>query len=586
MKKLFYTFLLISCAQLAIAQQYPLFTNYVMNCFGYNPGVAGSTDYVDVRFGLRSQWQGEDGAPQTQILSAHGKLKKAPIGLGGYVFNDVAGNLRRTGGSAVVSYSKLFNEQHRVCVGLAAGYYNFRLDAPATAMASDPTLANAGMGMSMPDFNAGIYYQHSSGFFAGLSVPQVAGGKLNFTDAPDSDNTPELMRHYYYLLGYNYAVNDNITIQPSALIKQTVAAPIQVDASVIATMKNGLWGGISYRTSDALAAMIGFNLSKKLTLGYAYDITTSNLNNFSNGSHEISIGYKLGYKEEDKDEDGVPDDKDKCPEEPGTEENEGCPAEDESDKDDEDKEDEDEIDPDLDTDLDGVKDVDDGCVNVPGLKENGGCPWGDRDDDGIRDDIDKCPDTSGMASNEGCPLTDRDNDGIVDNKDNCPDIAGSMANIGCPGEPANNDVDGDGVPNAIDTCPNVAGYNGAGCPQANSYETDILDMAIRNLYFDTDKAKIKRRAYQYLDRLAELLVSKREMRISIEGYADPRGDEYHNLRLSRRRAEAVRNYLLDRGVRREQMRVDYFGEREGLDPNGSDYELQEGRKVEMSFVFD
>lgn len=577
MKRLLPVVFIFLLVQTLSAQQYPLFTNYIMNCFGYNPGVAGSTDYVDVRFGLRSQWMGEDGAPQTQILSAHGKVKNLPIGVGGYVFNDVAGSLKRTGGSAVLSYSKPFENGSQLCAGVAAGYYNFRLNSVNTPNAmADPTLAAASAGMSLPDFNVGVYFRHHSGLFVGASVPQVAGGKLNFTEDPTSDSAPELKRHFYYLAGYDYAVNDNFSIQPSILVKQTEAAPTQLDASIIATMKNGIWGGVTYRTEDALAAMIGFNISRALSIGYAYDLTTSDLNNFSSGSHEISIGYKLGLKDEDSDGDGIPDHKDKCPEEPGPEENAGCPEDlTEDDEDDE-----------LDTDGDGVLDKDDKCVTVPGLKENAGCPWGDRDKDGIRDDVDKCPDVPGIASNNGCPLTDTDGDGIVDNKDNCPDTPGSMANSGCPGEPKNDDHDGDGVPNALDKCPTVPGYNGEGCPKASDAEREILNLAIRNLYFDTNKAIIKPGAYRYLDKLADLLISKRDYRISLEGYADPRGEEYHNLRLSQRRAEAVRDYLINRGVRREQMRVDYFGEENRVSPRASDSELQESRRVEMRFLFE
>ncbi|MFK7934678.1 MAG: PorP/SprF family type IX secretion system membrane protein [Saprospiraceae bacterium] len=575
MKRLLPIFILITLAlpfQVA-AQQYPLFTNYVMNCFGFNPGVAGSADYVDVRLGMRSQWVGETGAPQTQILSAHGRLKKLPIGVGGYVFNDVAGSLKRTGGSAVMSYSQIFTNGSRLCVGLAGGYYNFRLDnrQMSNAVANDPTLINAMDGSYLPDFNAGIYYRDRSGFFLGVSVPQVAGGTLNFSDTPTSDESPQLMRHYYFLGGYDYKVNDNLTVQPSFLVKNTAATATQLDISLVATMKNGLWGGVTYRTEDAMAAMLGFNISRKLSLGYAYDLTMSELNNFSSGSHEISVGYKLGLKDEDRDEDGIPDHKDKCPDEPGVEELEGCPEPLAS------------TEEELDTDKDGILDKDDKCVTVPGLKENDGCPWGDRDNDGIRDDVDKCPDVSGLASNDGCPLVDRDNDGVVDNKDKCPDIAGSIANLGCPGEPKNDDHDGDGIPNALDKCPTVPGYNGEGCPNASESEREILALAIRNVYFDTDKSIIKRSGYRYLDDLAELLIRKRDYRISIEGFADPRGDEYHNLRLSRRRAESVRNYLLNRGVRREQMRVDFFGE-ENL--GRTEDALQESRRVEMRFLFD
>ncbi|RMD69566.1 MAG: hypothetical protein D6818_10185, partial [Bacteroidetes bacterium] len=131
-------------------------------------------------------------------------------------------------------------------------------------------------------------------------------------------------------------------------------------------------------------------------------MATSSLRHVSSGSHELGVGMRFG-KKRDKDGDGIPDERDRCPDEPGTRARKGCPepeAEPESEE------------PAVaDRDGDGTPDAQDTCPDLPGPRENAGCPWGDRDKDGIRDAIDECPDVPGVASNRGCPLNDRDGDG-------------------------------------------------------------------------------------------------------------------------------------------------------------------------------
>lgn len=114
----------------------------------------------------------------------------------------------------------------------------------------------------------------------------------------------------------------------------------------------------------------------------------------------------------DKDGDGVPDSLDKCPDEKGVQQYDGCPF--------------------PDSDSDGIADDADSCPTVAGTPKHNGCPPGDRDGDKINDDEDKCPDTPGVARNGGCPIGDADNDGVNDDEDNCKTVPGSVKNFGCP----------------------------------------------------------------------------------------------------------------------------------------------------------
>ncbi len=240
------------------------------------------------------------------------------------------------------------------------------------------------------------------------------------------------------MAGYKYEVNDKFQIEPAALIKFVRAAPMQLDFSLKMIFQNSFWIAGSYRLSDAVVAMAGFQLNQNLSLAYAYDMTLTDLSNYSSGSLEITLGLTID-KRRDNDDDGIPDKEDDCPNEPGTKSNKGCP--------DKHKGDSEEV---LDSDGDGIVDTKDDCTNIPGNRANNGCPFGDRDKDGIRDDIDKCPDIPGVADNIGCPIHDSDLDGITDEKDRCPDLPGSLSTEGCPGE----DSDRDGIIDEADSIKN------------------------------------------------------------------------------------------------------------------------------------
>ena len=558
-------FLIVHAVQ---AQQYPLFTNYVLNDFGFNPAIAGSSEYLETRLTYRTQWVGIDDAPKTQILSAHGGLDSIPLGFGGYIFNDVAGQIKRTGLSLAGSYG-LPLAIGELRLGVSGNFYNYRLSEDYFAETqTDPSLVSAMDNHWTPDLNIGLYLKMKNGLYLGVSAPQVLSKKISFNnDQNPTPTTTNLVPHYYGMAGYRLQVSEKLAIEPSVLVKITEAAPVQLDLSAKAILNNKFWVGGSYRTQDAIAAMIGYDLSRRMNIAYAYDYTLSELREGSKGSHEITIGLRFGGPK-DTDGDGILDPDDECPEEPGTKENNGCPEEEEEEEP-------------KDTDGDGVLDVNDSCVDEPGPKDNDGCPYGDRDKDGVRDEIDDCPEVPGLPSNKGCPKDDADGDGILDSADRCPTVKGHIQNQGCP----LGDMDGDGVMDEFDKCPNTPGTPAReGCPTASPEEREILDLVIKNLYFDLDKDKIRPEAYPYLDRLAELMVKRPDLKIAMRGHADERGSDEYNLDLSKRRAEAAMFYLMNRGVSRSQMITEYYGERVPAAPNTKEtYQLN--RRVEMQFMW-
>jgi type IX secretion system PorP/SprF family membrane protein len=550
----------------ARAQQYPLFTNYQMNRYGFNPAINTDTAGATANLVYRKQWTGLEGAPVTAIAGARGKIKSFPIGMGGYVFSDKAGVIKRTGAYGMFNFMQQLSPDTRISLGASVGFYGLKLDDGfRTRDEFDQVVPNALNGKQFVDFNAGVYLE-SKGFYAGFSVPQIIENKIDFSELPEKS---QLMRHYYALAGYRAKLNDKIRVEPSVLVKYVENAPLQVDGGLKLSFDK-FWIGGTYRKTDAMTAMVGMAVGN-LGIAYAYDVTTSNLRNYSNGTHEISLEMQFG-KPKDSDGDGCPDKEDKCPDKPGPKENDCCPEESPKEA----------VASNEDSDGDGVPDKEDKCPNTPGPKANQGCPWGDRDGDGIRDDIDKCPDLPGVASNQGCPIDDQDQDGIVDKFDKCPDDPGTLRNEGCP----DGDRDGDGIADSQDKCPDTKGLGSDdGCPVATAAELEILNLAIRNLYFETDKSDIWGESYPFLNKLAELLLKRNDWQLRVKGHADARASDEYNLALSKRRAEAVMFYLMNRGVKRNQLMVEYYGESIPAASNATQGGMQLNRRVEMEFVF-
>ncbi len=605
MKKFLNIFIVITTLMgQVVAQQYPLFSNYVVNAYGYNPAVIGQNEHIDLRGTYRTQWVGLSGQPQTQIVMVNGRMGKSGFNVGGNFYNDVAGKLRKSGGSGVLSFTQKIGDKSNLSVGVSGGYYQVRvLENVFTQdpISVDPTIQAGQNGMWIPDLSVGLFFRQKDGFFAGISIPQLYQKKLIYDPSLRLANPTTIVRHYYGMLGYTLKVSDNMKLEPSVMAKYAQNVKPQADFSVRAIINNTFWVGGSYRTEDAVVAMAGIEYPKWYA-AYSFDMTTSQLRSVNSGSHEVTVGFRFGGQCKDEDKDGICDKDDKCPKEPGTKENNGCPV----------KEEKKELCPDRDK--DGICDQDDKCPDLPGTKQNQGCPFNDRDGDGIRDDIDKCPDIPGSARNEGCPLSDRDKDGILDEIDPCPDEAGPLTNMGCPltsdrdkdgvidkddgcpdtpgpkenkGCPFGGDRDGDGIPDDMDKCPNTAGpKSNNGCPIVSQDEQDALTIAIRNLYFDTDKWIIRPSSFRDLNNVISIMKKKKDWKLKISGHADTRGNEEHNLMLSRNRANAIKNYLVSRGISPNLLIVEYFGAAQS-NPNKADAGvLQQDRRVELDFYFD
>lgn len=227
-----------------------------------------------------------------------------------------------------------------------------------------------------------------------------------------------------------------------------------------------------------------------------------------------------------------------------------------------------------DSDGDGVIDDLDKCPGTPkGVKvDKAGCPL-DSDGDGVADYLDKCPGTpKGVKVDKaGCPL-DTDGDGVADYLDKCPDTPKGVKvdKAGCP-----LDSDGDGVPDYLDKCPDTlkgAPVNSVGC------------WVIRDLKFDYDKADIKAQYYGRLDEGVKILELNPKVKVEIQGHTDSAGSDAYNQGLSERRAAAVRDYLISKGIKADRLTMRGYGESKPIATNETPEGRAENRRVQIKIT--
>ncbi|MDD5308823.1 MAG: OmpA family protein [Deltaproteobacteria bacterium] len=241
----------------------------------------------------------------------------------------------------------------------------------------------------------------------------------------------------------------------------------------------------------------------------------------------------------------------------------------------------------VDTDKDGVCDDMDRCPDQPGPPPDG-CPK-DLDGDGIIDALDQCildpEDKDGYLDDDGCPDLDNDLDGIPDTADRCPndpeDPDGFEDTDGCP-DPDN---DQDTVPDVTDECPNQKGeVANNGCPK--KYEgVEITDTHIRinqTIHFAYNKATIKPDSFPILNTVAQVLRDYPEITVSVEGHTDSRGNDSFNKKLSDKRAKAVMDYLMKNGgIAKSRLQSKGWGEEKPIDSNLTEEGRAANRRVEF-----
>ena len=318
---------------------------------------------------------------------------------------------------------------------------------------------------------------------------------------------------------------------------------------------NGLIGvesGRVFLTADYSRGLNDFYQAVNYTGSFKHQVIGATIGIFLGKPVELEEQVK------DRDKDGIPDDKDGCPNEAGAAVTNGCP----------------------DKDGDGIADKDDKCPDVAGTAKNNGCPILDRDNDGVNDAEDKCPDIPGLKKYNGCPIPDTDKDGINDEDDKCPEVPGYGRYDGCPIP----DSDGDGINDEEDKCPDVKGTEERnGCP-AEEIKKEIIEkinFAARRIQFRFTKADLLPESFKVLDEVIQILKDNPGFSLSIEGHTSNSGGLAANMKLSQARADNVKEYLQSKGIEESRLAAKGFGPTQPLNDGKTEAEKSQNRRVEL-----
>lgn len=265
----------------------------------------------------------------------------------------------------------------------------------------------------------------------------------------------------------------------------------------------------------------------------------------------------------DSDKDGIPDDKDSCPDSaPGVKvDARGC---------------------ELDTDGDGVVDSQDRCPGTPPgtTVDATGCKTAesDSDGDGIVNSRDRCPDTprGARVDANGCEL-DSDGDGVADSKDSCPDTP-SGAKVDARG--CEVDSDNDGIADSKDKCPGTASGKNVDRQGCELQEVIVL----KGVNFETSSDQLKSNSFSVLDEMAATLKRYPNMVVEVAGYTDNRGAASFNKQLSQKRAASVADYLISKGVSADNLQATGYGAASPIADNSTAAGRAQNRRVELHIL--
>ncbi|MCB0552039.1 MAG: type IX secretion system membrane protein PorP/SprF [Phaeodactylibacter sp.] len=306
MRRFFTLIALTTSLSMGFGQQPAQYSLFMMNKLNWNPGYAGLDHSLSITGIYRAQWDQLEGNPITQNINVHMPLYIFSSGIGINLENDELGAERRTSGSIAYNYQLPVGKKALLSLGLNAGIAQRTLDGAklrtpegnytdATVIFhNDDLLPISMVSATTPTFGAGIYY-YSEHFEAGLAVRH-----LNEPTVSLDVISLQLARAFFFNASAHFDLSQSLSLHPSLMVRSDLAQT-QTDIAAIFQYNDNIFGGASFRgynsnSIDALAFIGGFKLNDKVTVAYAYDLTLSQLNQVSNGSHELMLNYNLNKR--------------------------------------------------------------------------------------------------------------------------------------------------------------------------------------------------------------------------------------------------------------------------------------------------
>jgi type IX secretion system PorP/SprF family membrane protein len=295
-----FTLLGISFTLLALrlsAQQDPQFSQYMFNTIYFNPAFAGVDGVTRLSGTFRSQWTGYQptvgggGAPTTEMISMTTPIYKLNSGFGAYILNDKLGPQNNLEAQASYAYHLGFKDS-KLSFGLRVGMFAQSLNTGLYRAIDqgDPLIPDQGtISQVRPDMAAGVYYRKEK-YYIGVSFDHLLKSTFNFGVGQRSALQP----HAYVTGGYFYEANFDLKFQFSALVSSDFTSTTTT-VSALGYIKDTMWGGLSFRQSDAITLILGYSLfkDKSMKIGYSLDYIVSNQQAKQPTSSEFMLTYEL-----------------------------------------------------------------------------------------------------------------------------------------------------------------------------------------------------------------------------------------------------------------------------------------------------
>jgi type IX secretion system PorP/SprF family membrane protein len=276
----------------SLAQQDPLYAQYLMNPLVLNPAYSGLNNNFVASINYRSQWNGIDGQPTTINASAHTSLARNKVGLGVLLTNDRVGNLSSTEANVTAAY-KIDLNKSEFSFGMQAGVQTYTTDfSELRIFDANDNAFSAGERGTRLNIGVGAILK-SETYFIGLSVPRMLPSSFE-----NSGQQFDLYNQHYYLsAAYLFFRMAEVQIKPSVLFRGVVGAPAAVDVAVNGVLKGKHSIGLFTRNLNTYGVLLRTLMGDRIDIGYAFELPTNRSVGTTFLTHEISLNLNLAVFE-------------------------------------------------------------------------------------------------------------------------------------------------------------------------------------------------------------------------------------------------------------------------------------------------
>lgn len=295
--RLLLTWAILLASNSVMAQQDPMFTQYMFNTLAINPAYAGSRNVVSATALVRSQWTGIEGAPKTGTFTIDAPIMDKRFGIGLQLLTDKLG-VTQTNAAAVSLAYRVRLDEGSLSFGLQGNVSQYRANLTSVALGSESTYDPAfayNVNKTLFNFGTGAYY-NTDRFYLGLSAQDLVPNRLSEPSANGDRLAGKQALHVFLSSGYVFPIAEDLNLKPSFLLKYVHGSPIEGDINGTLWIKDAIGIGVQYRTSADVAGLLEIQASPQIRIGYSYDKSITKLQNFNSGSHEIMLRYEFGFE--------------------------------------------------------------------------------------------------------------------------------------------------------------------------------------------------------------------------------------------------------------------------------------------------